>query len=72
VSKGGAKDGDVYILSKEDIVAIFDLWGASYALEGETVPQAIERMQCTQAEAYAETFLAFAMELAAMPDVELP
>jgi hypothetical protein len=70
---GGAKDGDVYILSKADLVAAFDLWTASYGLEPETVPEAVARMQSeTPGEAYAETLLAFLAELANTPDVELP
>jgi hypothetical protein len=73
VSKGGASDGDVLIVSKADLVSAFELWCASYGLEPETVPEAVARMQSgTPAEAYAETLVSFLLELANQPDVELP
>jgi hypothetical protein len=72
-SGGGAKDGEVLILTRRDLVEAFDLWYASYSLEPETVSQAIERMQVANAaEASADTLIAFLEELASQPDVELP
>lgn len=72
-SGGGAKDGEVLILTRKDLVEAFDLWSASYGLEPETVPEAVARMQAnTPAEAYADTLLSFLVELANQPDVELP
>jgi hypothetical protein len=72
-SGGGAKDGDVLILTRGDLIAAFDLWYASYSLEPETVAQAVERMQVdSAAEASADTLISFLVELANQPDVELP
>jgi hypothetical protein len=73
MSSGGAKDGEVLILTRKDLVQAFDLWAASYGLEPETVPEAVARMQAsTPAEAYADTLLSFLLEIAETPDVELP
>jgi hypothetical protein len=72
VSKGGASDGEVLILTRADLVEAFELWTASYALEPETVEQATTRMGESAPEAYADTLLSFLVELASQPDVELP
>jgi hypothetical protein len=50
---GGAKDGDVLILTRDDLIAAFQEWMSEYRLEPETREEALRRISPAGATDYA-------------------